>query len=116
MILKTKKKQEKQTSIKSINNKENENSKVIKLKKINCNKIKEPKKKIISKSLDKVVKTTKQRIEIDLDKQEPTEIKSFFYYFKNIDINSKFYLKNNQYNTIYFNYGKKNKGCKGKIV
>ena len=35
------------------------------------------------------------------------EIKSFFYYFKNKDINSKFYLKNNQNNTIYFGCGKK---------
>ena len=81
-----------------------------------CNEIKMPKKKIISKSLDKVFKTKKQKIDIDLDIQEPTKIKSFYYYFKNKDINSKFYLKNNQNNIIYFDCGKKNKGCKGKIL
>lgn len=74
------------------------------------------KKKFISKSIDKVVKTKKKKIDIDLDNQEPTKIKSFYYYFKNKDINSKFYLKNNQNNTIYFDCGKKNKRCKGKIL
>lgn len=44
------------------------------------------------------------------------DLKSFTYYFETKDINSKFYLKNNQNNTIYFNCGKIDNGCKGKII
>ena len=67
-------------------------------------------KKIISKSVD--IKNKKKNL-LEIENIELDTVKSFTYYFKNSDIDSKYYLKINQKNIIYFDCGKKFKGCKG---
>ena len=70
-------------------------------------------KKIISKSVD--IKNKKKNL-LEIENIDPDKVKSFTYYFKKSDIDSKYYLKINQKNIIYFDCGKKFKGCKGQII
>ena len=79
----------------------------IKNKKKNENKI------IKSKSVD--INSKSKKI-LEIENIEPNTAKSFTYYFKNSDIYSKYYLKINQKNIIYFGCGKKYKGCSGQII
>ena len=79
----------------------------IKNKKKNENKI------IKSKSVD--INSKSKKI-LEIENIDPNTAKSFTYYFKNSDIYSKYYLKINQKNIIYFDCGKKYKGFNGQII